>query len=195
MNAIPHTSEARERIITVAAKLFYEQGYLATGINEVIKKAEVAKATFYAHFPSKNDLCLAYLKQRNHLELDELKRFVKQKRSPRSRFIAITEGIKLWLETNNLRGCQFLNMVPEVPDIAHPIRREGILHYQGFRALIRKTSEELIASDPKKYGGLDPNTITDQYLMILTGAIALTEIYHNVWPIKQAKTYVAQLID
>ena len=50
-----------ERILAVASELFYRQGYRATGINEVIARSGVAKATFYNHFPSKEDLCLAYL--------------------------------------------------------------------------------------------------------------------------------------
>jgi len=50
-----------ERILDVASDLFYRQGYRATGINEVIKESGVAKATFYNHFPTKDDLCYAYL--------------------------------------------------------------------------------------------------------------------------------------
>jgi len=195
MDQTPQTSEARERILNVAAKLFYEQGYRATGINEVIKEAEVAKATFYAHFPSKDELCIAYLKQRNHAELDEIKNYVAQKRTPRSRFLAIADGIAGWLKSNNLRGCQFLNMVPEIPDTKSPMRNEGVMHYEGFKEIIRAASNELITSDPKKYSGLDARRLTDQYLLILTGAIALTEIYSDLWPIKQAKVYAQQLID
>lgn len=46
----------RERIIKTANRLFYIQGVLSTGINQIIAESEVAKATFYQHFPSKNDL-------------------------------------------------------------------------------------------------------------------------------------------
>lgn len=46
----------RERIIRTATRLFYAQGVLSTGINQIIAESEIAKATFYQHFPSKNDL-------------------------------------------------------------------------------------------------------------------------------------------
>jgi AcrR family transcriptional regulator len=59
----------RERIMSVAADLFYKQGYRATGVNEVIEKSGVAKATFYSHFPSKDDLALAYLRQLKDIEI------------------------------------------------------------------------------------------------------------------------------
>ena len=49
-------SEARQRIINTALELFYRQGYLATGINQVIAESGVSKNTFYYYFPSKDDL-------------------------------------------------------------------------------------------------------------------------------------------
>jgi AcrR family transcriptional regulator len=58
-------SQPRDRIIDTALRLFYEQGYLATGINQIIAESQVAKATFYSHFPSKENLCIAYLQARH----------------------------------------------------------------------------------------------------------------------------------
>jgi AcrR family transcriptional regulator len=52
---------ARERILSVAGRLFYRDGYRATGIDRVIAEAEVAKATFYKHFSSKDDLIVAWI--------------------------------------------------------------------------------------------------------------------------------------
>src|SRR3990170_8711751 len=49
-------SQPRDRIIDTALRLFYEQGYLATGINQIIAESQVAKATFYSHFSSKENL-------------------------------------------------------------------------------------------------------------------------------------------
>ena len=50
--------DTRERILDTAARLFYAQGYNSTGINQVIKEANVAKASLYQHFPSKEDLLI-----------------------------------------------------------------------------------------------------------------------------------------
>jgi AcrR family transcriptional regulator len=52
---------ARERILSVAGRLFYRDGYRATGIDRVIAEADVAKATFYKHFSSKDDLILTWI--------------------------------------------------------------------------------------------------------------------------------------
>src|SRR5262245_10312606 len=58
------TSEARNRILETADRLFYRQGIRAVGIDRVIAEADVAKATLYAHFPSKDDLIVATLRRR-----------------------------------------------------------------------------------------------------------------------------------
>lgn len=52
---------ARERILSVAGRLFYRDGFRAIGIDRVIAEADVAKATFYKHFPSKDDLIVAWI--------------------------------------------------------------------------------------------------------------------------------------
>ncbi len=52
---------ARDRIIATAGRLFYHEGYRAVGVDRVIAEADVAKATFYRHFPSKDDLIVAWV--------------------------------------------------------------------------------------------------------------------------------------
>jgi AcrR family transcriptional regulator len=113
----------RERILATAADLFFHQGYRATGINEVIARSGVAKATFYHHFPGKDDLCLAYLRDRNTSEYEAITAFVQDKKTAREQFLAVMESVGPWLEANELRGCAFLNMVAEVPDPAEPAQK------------------------------------------------------------------------
>jgi AcrR family transcriptional regulator len=52
---------ARARILAVAGALFYREGSRAIGVDRVIAEADVAKATFYRHFPSKDDLIVAWI--------------------------------------------------------------------------------------------------------------------------------------
>ncbi|MEM7184121.1 MAG: TetR/AcrR family transcriptional regulator [Spirochaetota bacterium] len=52
-----------KRILYTAIRLFYNQGYNATGINQIIKEAQVAKASFYDHYPSKEQLAKKVLRK------------------------------------------------------------------------------------------------------------------------------------
>lgn len=185
----------RERILVTASDLFANQGYRATGINEVIDKSGVAKATFYNHFPTKDDLCLAYLQERNVFELDAIKAHVTSKRTPRSRLLAVMESVEPWLEANGLRGCGFLNMVAEEPNPQSPLRLEGMHHYQGLLRLIKQLANKLIESDPARYGKLNATMLTNDYMAILTGTVALVEIYHDTWPIRHGTDMVKRLVD
>ena len=180
-------------MLETAAELFYKQGYRATGINEVIEKAEVAKATFYAHFPTKDDLCLAYLKERNSDEAQEILDFVATRKTPLARFYGVMDSIESWAKRTEYRGCQFINMVPEVPDQNSALRKQGHLHYDWAKELVHKLTKELIASDKNKYGKLNANDITEAYMTHLAGAIALAGIYNESWPIKSGIKAVRRL--
>ena len=194
MSAAPHIPGPRDRILETAARLFFQQGYRATGINQVIQEAGVAKATFYSHFPTKDDLCLAYLQARNQSEISEIAEYVDQYTDPRERLMAVTDAIGAWLQANRLRGCQFLNMVSEVPDPSSAIRREGVRHYEGLRQYIRRLTEALVSAERERYGHLDPGQFADEYLVALTGAIALTEIYHDITPVTRAREVIQSLL-
>jgi AcrR family transcriptional regulator len=74
-------SPVQDRIMAAAADLFYRQGYRATGINQVIAESGVAKASFYDHFPSKDDLLYAYVLDTSRRELADVRSQVDAKAS------------------------------------------------------------------------------------------------------------------
>ena len=66
----------KERVMEVASKLFREQGFNSTGINQIIKESNVAKSSFYDHFKSKDLLALEYLNNRHILWFEGLRNFI-----------------------------------------------------------------------------------------------------------------------
>ncbi|MCP9460515.1 MAG: TetR/AcrR family transcriptional regulator [Nitrospira sp.] len=117
---------ARDRILRTVHDLFYRDGIRATGIDRVIAEAGVTKMTFYRHFPSKNDLIMAYLEHRHRLWMNwlavALERHRRRGRRVEKRLVAVFQE---WFESEEFRGCAFLNAVvemagvlPEVADIA-----------------------------------------------------------------------------
>ena len=111
----------RRRLLDTATRLFYEEGIHAVGIDRIIAEAGVAKATFYNHFPSKEDLVVAYLE-----EMDRLGRAAVAalpKRPPRKMISAIMKRISEAVVAEGWRGCPFLNAASEYPDPASPVRQ------------------------------------------------------------------------
>jgi AcrR family transcriptional regulator len=116
----PAASAARERLVAAAHRLFYRDGIRATGVDAVIAQARVTKVTFYRHFPSKDELVLAYLSLRHDLWMawwrDALGRHAR--RGPR----AVVRALGEWFAEEGFRGCAFLNAVGELggthPEIA-----------------------------------------------------------------------------
>ena len=194
MKTIKRQSKVKEKILETASDLFYRQGYNLTGINEIIEKSGVAKATFYSHFPSKEDLCHSYIHKMNLQDIDLIKGELRRRKNPYTRFMAGIEIIRPVMLSTKYKGCRFLNLVAEINDPKNPIRKEGVDHFEALRPILFDLSQELISSDKKKYGHLDPKTLSDDYLTIQMGAIALCEIYHDIWPVDQAIDFVKRLL-
>ncbi len=179
------SGSVRERILETAFTLFYQQGYRTTGINQIIAESGVAKASFYAHFPSKDDLLRAYAQTQAAREFAELKAFVEKVPHPRKRFFAAFQTLRPWLESTRFRGCPFQNLMVEVPPEAKETRQVGAQHRENLRGLFREVTRNLIAHDAR-LRHLDVERVVDTYLLLFDGAIALAVAYQDASPVDQA---------
>ena len=102
---------ARERILLTAHELFYREGIRATGIDRVIAASGVTKVTFYRHFPSKNDLILAFLEYRHQRWMDWFTDAL-QRKGPGLK--ALVPALAEWFDDADFRGCAFINSVSEL---------------------------------------------------------------------------------
>src|SRR3954467_673667 len=98
----------REHILQTATHLFHEQGYNLTGINQIIEEAGVAKASLYYHFPSKEDLCVAYLERRYNNWISALEKYLKGTTEPKQRVIKIFDYRVIHLKNNSYGGCSYI---------------------------------------------------------------------------------------
>lgn len=104
----------KARILNTAFLLFHQQGYNSTGINQIIQDAKVAKASFYQHFKSKDDLCIAFLTARHDFWFSELRNYTQNAVSPKE-FMATTFDFIVYMnEMEDFRGCSFLNILSEL---------------------------------------------------------------------------------
>ena len=114
-------SPARRRLLDTATRLFYEKGIHAIGIDRIIAEAGIAKATFYNHFPSKDDLVVAYIEEQDRLGRAAVAALLEQ--PPREMIVAIMGRIGEAVTAGGWRGCPFLNAAAEYPDPASPVRQ------------------------------------------------------------------------
>lgn len=145
------TSEARQRILETADRLFYQAGIRAVGIDRIIDEAKVAKMSLYKHFPSKDDLILEVLKYREENVLEffrsAMERHGKKAKSPLRAFFA---ALKDFFESPGFRGCPFQNAAVELADPAHPGSEFVRGHKQRFSAFLRELVEESVGKSAAK---------------------------------------------
>jgi AcrR family transcriptional regulator len=127
-------SPARRRVLDAAGALFYAEGIHAVGIDRVIAEAAVAKATFYHHFPSKDDLVCAYLREQSDLVRSAT---VPVGDTPADQVLSVFESIGEFTCGPGFRGCAFVNAAAEYPDPRHPVRVVVADHRAWFRGVLR----------------------------------------------------------
>jgi AcrR family transcriptional regulator len=120
-NSGPSASPARQRLLDTATRLFYAEGIHAVGIDRIIAEAGVAKATFYNHFPSKDDLVLAYIEDQDRIGREAVAAL--PKRPPRDMIAAVMGRISEAVVVGDWRGCPFLNAAAEYPNSTSPVRQ------------------------------------------------------------------------
>jgi len=179
-------SEARQRIINTALELFYRQGYLATGINQVISESGVSKNTFYYYFPSKDDLCVAYLQERHKIWTGWLIGHLNAKPTPYKKLLGLFDFLNKWLRECDFRGCAFLNIATEVPDVNHRIRKEVIQHKDELRKLFRQLLSDLKKSG-REYSSIDVPLLSDFLYVLFEGAISSCQNYSNANLVDKAR--------
>lgn len=108
-------SSPKDRILNTTFLLFANQGYNSTGINQIISEANVAKASFYQHFKSKEDLCVAFLNVRHDYWFNELITFINGHQEVKSKILAAFDFLIFMNAKENFRGCSFLNILSEIP--------------------------------------------------------------------------------
>jgi AcrR family transcriptional regulator len=125
-------SEARLRLLTTAARIFYAEGIHAVGVDRLVAEAKVTRATFYRHFPGKEDLVLAYLREVDRMDRAVVDAAIAANPSPVDGILAIAGSIAQGIRSSGFRGCAFLNAAAEYPDTTQPVHQEIIAHRQWF---------------------------------------------------------------
>lgn len=173
---------AREKILTTAHALFYLHGIRATGIDKIIEQAGVTKVTFYRHFPSKNQLILAYLEYRHTLWMTWFCHTLQQQRDAgQAPAVALVFTMQQWWEKPDFRGCAFLNATAEIGDALPEVESLTREHKAAVAAELAtcwpdsKAAAAVVAMD----GAI---MHVQMGLPVETVAVQLGQILNALWP-------------
>jgi AcrR family transcriptional regulator len=144
---------ARDRILASAYELFAHRGIRAVGIDEVIRRAEVAKATLYRHFASKDELVLAFLQQREQLWTKEWVEAEARRRgdTPEEQLLAIFDLFDEWFHREDFEGCSFINVLLEMNDRTTRVGGASAMHLANIRSFICELATEAGLRDPEQF--------------------------------------------
>jgi AcrR family transcriptional regulator len=183
----PAVRPARERLLETAYVMFSARGVRDVGVDEVIERAGVAKATLYRHFPSKNDLVVAFLEEREQRwTLDWVEAEARGRGSePEQQLLAIFDLFDEWFHREDFEGCAFINVMLEMGPL-HPAGSASVRHLENIRGVVRRLAEEA--------GLRDPRSFADSWHILMKGSI-VQAVEGDLDAAARAKSMARQLID
>jgi len=139
----------RERLLQAASELFYDEGVHTVGIDRVLARAGVAKASLYSAFGSKDELVRAYLEQRDRGVRERVEKRMAGLASPRERILAVFDSLAERVAQGSYHGCPFVRASAEGAPGSNAAREASAVHRAWRRDLLSRLARELGASDPE----------------------------------------------
>jgi AcrR family transcriptional regulator len=190
MTTNDESKSKRDEIIEAASKLFYEQGYNRTGIQQIIQEVGAAKGTFYSHFKSKEDLGVAWLKARHITWNSWLHEALSTKRSAKTKLLGCFDFLGDWMKQSNYRGCAFLNTLCETPECDSPLRQEIAQHKLELLGLFKS----LVADHHQNLNSAEKSQIATTLFLLFEGALLEMQNFRDTWPLDAAKAQAKILL-
>lgn len=145
-------SEPRERLLRTASDLFYREGIHSVGVDRLVGAADVTRATFYRHFPGKEDLVEAYLASEDAY-IRGMFAGVADLEDPKARLELLIGGLAADIQQRHTRGCPFINASAEYPDAASQVRKTVAAHRAWFRDTLEQLLTDAGVADPRERAG------------------------------------------
>jgi AcrR family transcriptional regulator len=175
----------RERLLDAAGELFYAEGVQSVGIDRVIERAGVAKASLYSTFGSKEQLVCAYLDARHAETLGRLRAAADSFEDPVERILAVFDAQARLFRTPDFRGCAFTAAAAEAPAGGRVDEAAG-----SYRRDVRALFTELAAAA----GAPDPKLLASQLQLIYDGGGLAANLDRDPAIAAPARTAAAALV-
>jgi AcrR family transcriptional regulator len=186
MTTATRTSEARERLLRTASALFYAEGLRGVGVDRVVAEAGVTRATFYRHFPGKEDLVVAYLRGVDRSVREQAGQVPADDAGAAGWLRALTSLVGDTVCGVGFRGCAFINAAAEHPDPASPVRQAVRVH--------REWLEDSVRTALGTIGHPEPADAARRWLVLRDGAMVAGYLADPVQAQAALDAGVAELI-
>ncbi|ELP5691499.1 TetR/AcrR family transcriptional regulator [Enterobacter ludwigii] len=166
MNKKP--TDTREKILTTAEQLIYQNGIHAMGMDLLVKTSGVARKSIYRHFSNKEDVASAALNGRDERWMQWFRTESDKGETPQDRILNMFTVLKSWFESEGFRGCAFINTAGEVGDPDDPVRLIAKVHKQKLLDYALELSGQLNTGHAEE--------LARQLLILMEGAITVTYV-------------------
>ena len=180
-------ASARDRLLAAASQLFYSEGVHTVGVDRIVERAGVAKATLYALFGSKEGLVRAYLSERHDRTRERMIRELAARyETPREKLLGVFEVQGLSFVEPGFHGCAFVGANAEATE---GTSIEEVT--ESYRAWVRSLFHDLA----KEAGAAEPERLAGQLVLLYDGAGISAWMDHNPDAAQTSKSVAAALID
>ncbi|RUT07694.1 hypothetical protein DSM106972_019540 [Dulcicalothrix desertica PCC 7102] len=170
----------REQILNIADELFYSEGIRATGVDTIIAKSGVAKSTLYRYFPSKDDLVVAYLEQRNQRFWDLLEaELAKYPSHSVEKLLRVFTWLDELLAKPECLGCPFIITTAEYGELDYPGHQVAVKHKEAVLARLTQLGEEANINNAYELASI--------LLLLIDGAFVQRRLFGKVAKVSLAE--------
>jgi len=162
------TTDTREKILSSAEQLIYQNGIHATGMDLLVKTSGVARKSIYRYFATKDDVAAAALNERDERWMHWFRTESDKGDTPQDRILNMFTVLRGWFESEGFRGCAFINTAGEVGDPDDPVRQIAKLHKQKLLDYTLELTEQLNIEQPA--------ALARQLLILMEGAITMSYV-------------------
>lgn len=177
----------KEKLFQKAARLFYQHGYRAIGVDTIAAESGIGKMTLYRHYPSKDELIVAYLQASDELFWENFEQITKDVVTPREKLLAFFDSLQDHVGTPACYGCPFLNVATEYPETDYPGHQIALEHKRSVRARFRALAKEA--------GARNPEVLADQLFLLMDGAYMASRMFGPKNPASHLASAAKTLID
>jgi AcrR family transcriptional regulator len=177
----------RERLLAAANELFYEEGVHTVGIDRVLERAGVAKASLYGTFGSKEELVRAYLERRAVARRERISARIAQHEHSRDRILSIFDLLAETAAEANFRGCAFVSACAEGPRGPTPSKQVAAEQRAWVRSLLTQLARD--------FGALEPAKLGRQLAVLYDGALIGARMDSDPGVVRDARAIAECLLD